>query len=188
MPDFDLFHFDPPNIPGLGEMPNWTLPKMPDFPRFEFQGPRPPALDLPRFNLFGGGAAPSMPAVSWSAEWLYVVLALVLVMALAWLFRRLPWAERFSRSVRHAWLPMPLDVTTRGELRVAFEALALNRLGDEARPWNHLLVARHLGGPVADDLARLYEQARYTPGEEPLAPADRELARRCLLLLAGGPA
>jgi hypothetical protein len=189
MPKFDLpFELEPPSLPGLGELPNWTMPELPALPRFEFQGPRPPALNL-RFNLFGGGvAAPSMPSVSWSTEWLYVVLALILVVGLAWLLRRLPWAERFTRSVSRAWLPMPLDVTTRGELRLAFEALALNRLGDKARPWNHLLVARQLGGPVADDLARLYEQARYTPGEEPLAPADRERARRCLLLLAGGPA
>ena len=48
----------------------------------------------------------------------------------------------------------------------AFEALALNRFGSDARPWNHRLVAHRFGGgPAIDSLTRLYEQARYAPGD-----------------------
>jgi hypothetical protein len=93
------------------------------------------------------------------------------------------------------WPVAPGAVATRGDLVAAFEYLALLNLGPAARACHHLALAASLGelGPevspercrAAGELARLYEQARYTPGDEPLSPDDLAAARRDLCLLAG---
>jgi hypothetical protein len=87
-------------------------------------------------------------------------------------------------------------VATRQDLVRAFEYLALLVLGPAARACHHLDLAALLGerAPVlnpdvrrgaASALARLYEQARYAPGDEPLGEDDLAAARRDLCLLAG---
>ena len=77
------------------------------------------------------------------------------------------------------------------QLIQAFEYLSLLRLGRAARSWNHRVIAARLGGSgdghrAADELASLYEQARYAP--EPLTDAALAAARRDLCFLAGVPA
>ena len=77
----------------------------------------------------------------------------------------------------------------------AFEHLALLRLGQEARTCHHLDLADRIGEQPGSDadrrrtaahaLARLYEQARYTPDEEKLPPEMMASARRELTYLAG---
>ncbi len=96
------------------------------------------------------------------------------------------------------WPVRPGEVATRGDLVRAFEYLALLRLGPRARPCHHLELADRLGeqaGPsgegtdrrrqAADQLAHLYEQARYAPEEAPLSERDLATARRELCYLAG---
>ena len=84
-------------------------------------------------------------------------------------------------------------ITTRTQLIAAFDYLALLLLGDEVRTWNHVAVAQRLGesaarSPAAEALARLYELARYTPGDDTLPPEAQAAARRCLATLAGSAA
>jgi hypothetical protein len=75
----------------------------------------------------------------------------------------------------------------------AFEHLALLQLGLQARTCHHLEVADRLGKQSGDDtarqqannLAQLYEQARYAPEEETLSPEMMARARHDLCSLAG---
>jgi hypothetical protein len=93
------------------------------------------------------------------------------------------------------WPVRPESVSTRGELVQAFEHLALLLLGPTARTCHHLELAGRMGAQpaldgdrrreAADDLARLYEQARYTPDNETLSPESMSRARRELCYLAG---
>lgn len=91
------------------------------------------------------------------------------------------------------WPVRPSAVKTRRDLVMAFEYLALLRLGRSALACNHLELGERLGRRAGDvehhqaatDLARLYERARYAPDNEPLAQADVALARKDLCFLAG---
>jgi hypothetical protein len=92
-----------------------------------------------------------------------------------------------------SWPVDPSQVATRTELIQAFEYLAVRTFGDRARSWNHRAVAGELGtacghADAAHDLARLYEESRYTPGPELLTADARRAAHRQLCLLAGVPA
>jgi hypothetical protein len=92
------------------------------------------------------------------------------------------------------WPVDPTHVRTPAELIQAFEYLSLLRLGPDARSWNHRAIAAHLGARssedqrwrlAAEELASLYERARYAPAVDSL-PADALVcARRDLCLLAG---
>jgi hypothetical protein len=81
---------------------------------------------------------------------------------------------------------------TREELVRAFEHLSLLRLGRDAVHWNHVEIAGRLGEGdrrrTAEQLAGLYEKARYAPASDPLPDAAIATARRDLCLLAGVPA
>jgi hypothetical protein len=104
------------------------------------------------------------------------------------------------------WPVQPAAVQTREELIQAFEYLSLLRLGPAARNWHHWTIAMQLGrspgGSVsvrswgegsperlraAEQLASLYERARYAPAVESLPEAALAMARRDLCLLAGVP-
>jgi len=93
------------------------------------------------------------------------------------------------------WPTNPAHVTTREDLIRAFEYVSLLRLGPNARHWNHREIAAALGVEndrrydgryeAAEQLASLYEQARYAPPEEALSDAALAAARRNLCFLAG---
>jgi hypothetical protein len=93
------------------------------------------------------------------------------------------------------WPVQPSAVRSREDLVRAFEYLAFLLLGFEVRSRHHLDVAGQLASrpstdpsrqhQAAHELARLYEQARYAPGEEPLGEAELAAARRDLCFLAG---
>jgi hypothetical protein len=119
-------------------------------------------------------------------------LAVVLWRSLAWY--RAQAATAAGPRELGGWPVTPGAVATRHELVRAFEYLALLRLGPDARTRHHLDLADQLGAGGEDDcarrqaaghLARLYEQARYAPEDEPLAAEDLAAARRDLCFLAG---
>lgn len=153
--------------------------------------PRLPNLAVPRMR----GPDSPLAAPGRGLVWIVVlgVLGVVLWRAGSW-FERVR-AARASAWKLGPWPVRPEDVATRGELVRAFEYLALLRLGREARTHHHLDLARQLGQQptldqnrcrdAAQDLAQLYEQARYTPDDERLAEEDLHRARRELCYLAG---
>jgi hypothetical protein len=116
-----------------------------------------------------------------------------------WQVLRGPTADAVRRA-RAAWKPgpWPVDparVATGAELIRAFEYLSRLLLGPDVRSQNHRAIAAHLAGEeggadaarrrAADELASLYEQARYAPAGEPLSAAALAAARRDLCFLAG---
>ena len=176
MPDLSRLH-----------LPSFSMPSVPQ-PNVK--------VNLPRLNLgtphVPGGAGGGVSAAGQALLWVTLVALMGVVL---WrLARRGAW--RATDSGAGAWRlgPWPVHparVATRGELVRAFEYLALLRLGRAALVWNHREIAAQLAladsarGQAADELAALYEQARYAPGEGQLAPPDLDAARRNLCLLAG---
>jgi hypothetical protein len=94
------------------------------------------------------------------------------------------------------WPVAPSAVRTRGEVVQAFEYLALLLLGRKAGSAHHLEIAGQLAPEdgtgqrrnAAEELALLYEHARYAPPEEELSEDELAAARRDLSLLAGARA
>lgn len=204
-----------PNLPDVGGKGPWNLdikpPKMPfdlgqlpKLPRVSL--PALPRMNLPRLpnlgrfsmpSLPGFGGAPRMPGapdVSGGTAWLYVGLAGFAIVAFLWLIRNTSWKLRTTDDgLAKLLATLPSVITTRSQLRQAFDALAIARLGDKARPWNHRLIASHLAevpasAAAARALANLYEIARYTPGDDRLNPAECEAVRSSLAALTRGTA
>jgi hypothetical protein len=176
--------FAPPPLPGFGELPKFPMPELPDA-----QGwwPKLPRLQMPAFSMpqFPDFSSPKLPDIG--GDWPQIVLAVLLVVGLVLAMRL--WTIRTPVAADRPLMPLPAAIATRAELRLAFEALALNRFGAEAKPWNHRRVAERFGGgPAIEELARLYEQARYAPDDGPLSTDDRAAATRSVAELAGGAA
>jgi hypothetical protein len=161
-------------MPSIGG--NWSPPSIPSLP----------AMDTSPVEAAEGGGM----ALLWLA-----VLALAGLLFWKALGRSRARAAQAAGLWLGPWPVQPAAVSTREELVRAFEYLALLVLGPAARAQNHLDVAEGLGGQpaldadrrreAADHLARLYEKARYAPGDEPLPDAELAGARRELCLLAG---
>jgi hypothetical protein len=149
----------------------------------------------------GGMSAPSLGPVSRASgggviQGLLWALVLLTLGGVAW--KSLRWYREQSADgdgwKLGPWPVRPEAVATRDELVRAFEYLALLCLGPVALACNHLDLAARLGARdgadvekrrAAEQLGRLYEQARYTPAEEALPPEQLAAARRDLCLLAG---
>ena len=190
------FDLKPPKMPfDLGKLPKMPALKMPPMPKLNLPMPRLGNIGAPR--LPGFGPAPNMPnmrggpSFAGGAEWVYILVAIVVIGIFWWFLRKVDWSARIRRNPVAALLAsLPSSITTRTELRRAFDALALTRLGDKARPWNHRHVARQLGtspndSKAADAFANLYEMARYTPGDDRLSPTEQAAVRASLATLAG---
>jgi hypothetical protein len=132
----------------------------------------------------------SMPLLGTIATW---ALFVGIILAAGWQMVR--WIRPKRRATNFAsdggpWPVRPEAVATPAELILAFDYLALLKLGSEAQSWNHRAIASHwreLAPAFAldtDALEHLYEQARYEDGISALSDADREQARRALVLLA----
>jgi hypothetical protein len=176
----------------------WTLPsleggwvKVPDVPL--------PSVPRPLMSFRGPGrlSLPAAPAVSprdagQALVGLLFLAGVAALLALAATRLRSRIAARAAMAWQLGpWPVHPGQVASRRDLVLAFEHLALSRLGPGARSRNHRDLAEGLvGGRVAlvgaaDHLADLYEQARYAPDEGPLPAAALADARRNLCLLAG---
>jgi hypothetical protein len=181
-----------------------VLPRLSDY--FPRGTPRITAPNLPRLPRVSA-ALPSAPNVSGGAlaGAGRILLWGILLGAIAFLvWQSASWWKRHREALAAAgwrlgpWPVQPGAVSTRGDLVRAFEYLALLCLGPAARTCHHLELGQRIGNQPAVDadrhrdaaheLARLYEQARYTPDEEPLSAEDLARARRDLSYLAGVPA
>jgi hypothetical protein len=172
-----LRHLPRPNVERLKgklRLPGWSGISMPSL-----QGtPSLPTMSGPSLPSLGRG--------------MMLILAALLVGLVAWHFlgRRRKALAAAADDGLGPWPVRPDAVATRGELVRAFDYLALWKLGADVRSWNHQAIAHRfverspIFAGVAVSLAALYEQARYTDGAEPLTPADRDLAQRCLVQLA----
>ena len=171
----------PLEIPGgAGGMPDVpTAPLVPDL-----SGIAGAAGGLTTTSVAGGGLA--------LVQILLILAVFVVAAILVW--RLLGRSRQHEPQVALATLgPWPVDparISTRAQLVQAFEYLAMLLLGRPARTANHRAIADSLGttpetGQAADQLASLYEKARYDPVLGELPPADLTAARRDLLLLAG---
>jgi len=84
-------------------------------------------------------------------------------------------------------------IRTREELVRAFDHVSLDQIGEEARSWNHRVIADQIAdtrpaqAEPAGELAGLYERARYAPLDEDLSPGEFADARRDLRVIAGVP-
>jgi hypothetical protein len=174
--------------------------RLPSLPRF--LQPRAQRWNLPSLHVpWGGPRSLRLPNLGGPVSGtgrvngvVWVVLALLLGQALWTLYGRYrkAQAERDAQAqMPTVWPVTPDSVHDRAELIRAFEYLSLNKLGLEASSHNHRLLAIELGGAepqhqaAADQLADVYEQARYAPDEGPLPEAELAAARRCLNVLSG---
>jgi hypothetical protein len=184
-----------PKLPDLSWMkpqalfssqPNVRLPSVnisPAVPRL--------ALGLPRW----GGSGPTGRMLGSGLLWIGVVALAALV---CWqILRR--WSGTGGTRARRAralgpWPVEPGKVMTPADLILAFEYLSLLRLGPDSRSWNHRLIAANLCARQRDDepwcraaeeLAALYERARYAPATDLLPESALASARHDLCLLAG---
>jgi hypothetical protein len=128
-----------------------------------------------------------------------VLVGAAMVALIVW-YSRGWWQEALAKRLAALrlgpWPVRPEEVATRADLVRAFEYLALLLLGPSARTCNHLELARRISQrptlqadrnrEAAEELARLYEQARYTPPDERLPDELMSRARRELSYLAGG--
>jgi hypothetical protein len=176
-----------------------------------------PDWKLPEFGSRSGQPAPftlphgGMPTLSqengWSALWMLAMVAgLGLILWKLWTRSAAGRGGNPGGWKLGPWPVQPAAVRTRDELIRAFEYLSVLRLGPAARHWHHWAIASALGrfcGNIAptsrrgeafaelrrsaEELASLYERARYAPPDEPLPEAALATARRDLCLLAGVP-
>jgi hypothetical protein len=150
-----------------------------------------------------GPSIPSVPSTSMldNAEDLGRVLMWGLVLLACGLaaWKVASWYRDSARQRRFAdgWPVPPSGVRTRGDLVRAFEYLALWCLGVDARHRNHIDLAGRLGDAgqsddtrrrAANNLAHIYELARYAPEDELLTEAEMAAARQDLSYLAGAAA
>jgi len=155
-------------IPGLGQIP------------------------IPDLGPAGAGDlhSPSFSTIGTIATWILAVLILILILA-----RLVRWPRRAERAAVERpdlgpWPVRPEAVSTRAELILAFDYLALWTLGLGVKSWNHHAVASLWLEQAPDcavsatTLAHIYEQARYTDGAELLPEVQRERARQSLLQIA----
>jgi hypothetical protein len=200
-------------VPGLGSLDVAELASRLHFPDWDLSGlgGALPKLDdlplpaLPRLNLGGLGQwqlpAPGRGTSGSTALAGQILLVVVLLAAGGILLRQVLARMRLKRASRAGagwrlgpWPIHPSRIANRADLVRAFAYLSLLRFGPGAITWNHLAVADRLAAKApgggrrqnaAEELAALYEQARYAPEDEPLSAEALAAARRDLCLLAG---
>ena len=156
--------------------------------------PRPPAGGV---GSVGGVGAVGVGGIGGLGTVGTVVLLLVVAAVVGFiLFRYWPQIQAMRDKPKPIaglgeWPIDPRDVKDRETLVRAFEYLSVLVCGGGAVVWNHVTIADAMranvpgAAPFADDLARLYALARYTPAGEPISAADIAAARGYLCRLAG---
>ncbi len=143
----------------------------------------------------GGGGVPDVGAGGGTALAVIAGLAGAIFLTVL-LLRKWQLNREVARAGAHL-MPGPLDfssVRTREQLVEAFDTVSLDQCGDEARAWNHRVIAGQIGdtrpavAEPAAELGRMYEVARYAPPDEDLPPTDYADARKGLSVIAGVPA
>jgi hypothetical protein len=186
LPDLrDIFPENLPSLPELGGFHGVSLPHV-----------SLPSVSGPNW----GGGGPSWGGGGVGLGGMHALLWIVVLVVLGVVFWKVLHAPATSEEQARRWRlgPWPVSpahVSTRGELILAFEYLAMKLLGPDARTRNHLDLAAEVGRrPSFDEvrqhhaaarLARLYEHARYAPPDEPLGESEMADARRDLCYLAG---
>lgn len=186
-------------------LPRWNVPKLP-VPRIDPKNIpvpnfRPPNIRLPH----AGPPAIAMPSPRNAFQPFAIgllVIGSIAVLAVGgyWFVNQQSWKLVSMDSKAGPQLgPWPVDprnLKTRGDLIEAVDYLALLVIGPVAVNRNHLQIADALGQPgtvgssakeqaSALGLATLYEQARYSPAEEPLGGDELRKAQQCIAELLG---
>jgi hypothetical protein len=175
-PDFGGTKFNPPNMGGGGSSgPNTSFGSSSGSSSFGGSGS----------GMGGGGSALAVIAGIAGAALLAVLL-----------FRK--WKlNQAERAAAAGAVKAGIDfdsIRTREALVHAFDHVSLDQIGAEARPWNHRVIAEQIAtarpaqAEPADELAGLYERARYAPDDEDLSAGEFVSARRDLRVIAGVPA
>lgn len=177
--------FAPPSgllsrLPKLPRLPAISTPKF-SFGSFNF---RPPSFVAPKLDASAAATA--------GRQALVPIIAGAAVMCLvAWGLRSIRWPAPWHRSSPRRG--PPTDTSVRSQVVWLFEDVALERLGEVARPRHHRRITRELASqaPVsaaeASELGTLYERARYSPTEEPLSTDDLARALDLARRLGGRP-
>ena len=146
-------------------------------------------------HSFGGGGGGGGPELGGGVTSLAIIAGIVGALILAViLFRKwkLTHAERMAQAA-YAKGGIDFDaIRSREELVRVFEAVSLDQHGEEARNWNHRVIAEQFRSQPAkadpaDEAADLYERARYAPADEDLTTNEFADARRDLRAIAGVP-
>ncbi len=107
---------------------------------------------------------------------------------------------KINREVRASLMtsgPVPIDfdsIRSREQLVRVFNSVSLEQCGADARTWNHRVIADRFGkakpahAEPAEEVAGLYERARYAPTDEDLTAGEFADARRDLRVLGGATA
>jgi hypothetical protein len=123
-----------------------------------------------------------------------IVLAVAAIAGVVWLVsRRLPLEIWSHREPELDSVPPILSIECEKSLVQACHQLALRELGSSARYWHHLEVFQKLRDHYsrfglfdsAEDLLRIYEQARYAPANS-LSADQFKRAKQILASLSSG--
>ena len=153
--------------------------------------PRVNAPSLPRTNFgSGGGLDFGNPAGLFKV----ILIAVAVIGGLALLAFILARRQREEGDLGEAlppeWLAALRQARTREELVKLFEALSFTRIGKRTRTWHHRLITDEMGrfdARAADELAGLYEVARYSPPAQQMADSDFDRANADAQALNGDP-
>lgn len=143
---------------------------------------------------FGGGGGAGFGG---GGQALGVIAAIAGGILLAILLFRKWKLHQIERAAAHTTGKPGIDldaIRTREELVRAFDHMSLDQMGEDARSWNHRVIADQIAearpaqAEPAGELAGLYERARYAPLDEDLSAGEFADARRDLRVIAGVPA
>lgn len=174
-------------FPKMGDMP------MPRLPRLNISLPNlgGPTLPMPSGGGIGSGAGIAMI--------LAIGLIISFVALIFWMFKNSGSFSIFlnGEALKPRIGPWPVDphqLRSRADLVKAFEYLSLLILGWRVVHWNHRQIisniyedANTINTPkeYLDQLALLYELAKYGPDQEPLSEEDLGQAQEIIVKLVG---
>jgi hypothetical protein len=178
----------------------WKM-KPPDMSGTKMTGPKMGGSGSSGGSSFGGGGGSSGGSLGGAggglggaATPLAIIAAIAAGIFLAVLLLR-KW--KLNREQKAAGVMSGKDgidfdsIRTREQLVTAFDHVSLDQIGEEARTWNHRVIAdefaetRPVYAEPANELAGLYERARYAPLDEDLTTGEFSDARRDLRTIAG---